>query len=113
MTGRVRERSAALVTLALVAVALGVTSCRAVGPVSSTVTCATRAPEGPRRSAISKRSSAWSSPSACDSTRPSGKLTTKPCRPSRRAASSVKNRKPTPCTRPLTRNRLATRIRPF
>ena len=55
-------------------------------------------------------SSDSSSPSATASTRPSGRLRTTPVSPSRRAMSWVKYRNPTPCTRPLTRNRRATRI---
>ena len=44
------------------------------------------------------------------STAPSGRLRTQPCTPSSRAASSAKNRKPTPCTRPLSTSRRATSI---
>src|SRR5262249_11865619 len=84
---------------------------RPVGGSESTSTSATRAPRGPWRSARSKRSSASASPSACASTRPSGRLRTQPWTPSRSAASCAKKRKPTPWTRPLIRKRRATRTR--
>src|SRR5262249_17450442 len=83
---------------------------RPVGGSESTSTTSTRAPRGPRRSARSKRSRASASPSAWASTRPSGRLRTHPCTPSRSAASCVKKRNPTPCTRPLIRNLRAVRI---
>src|SRR5688572_11188911 len=47
------------------------------------------------------------SPSTMASTRPSGRFLTQPIAPSRRAVSCVNQRKPTPCTRPLTTNRRA------
>src|SRR5262245_58352728 len=83
---------------------------RPSGTVSSTSRCSTRAPLGPCRNWPSNRSTASTSPSAAASTRPSGRLRTQPCSPSRRAARSAKNRKPTPCTRPLIKKRRATRI---
>src|SRR3954469_8847755 len=82
---------------------------RPVGTTASTSIVSTRAAGGPCRSARSKRSSASASPSACTSTRPSGRLRTQPCTPSRAAADSVNQRKPTPCTRPEIRKRRATR----
>src|SRR5262249_15908479 len=53
---------------------------------------------------------ASASPSAATSTRPSGRLRTHPCTPSRTPADPTKKRKPTPWTRPLIRYRRARRM---
>src|SRR6185503_854453 len=82
---------------------------RPAGSRSSTSTWSTRAPGGPWRSARSKRSIASASPSASASTRRSGRLRTQPCTPSRSAVSRAKYLNPTAWTRPVIRNRLATR----
>ena len=81
-----------------------------LGSSASTCTSSTCAPGGPRRIARSTRVTASVSPSTQASTRPSGRLVTHPVTPSRTAASRVKYRKPTPWTRPVTRNRRPTRI---
>ena len=72
------------------------------GSVSLTCTSSTRARDGPRHSAASNRATLSDSPSATASTRPSDRFRTQPPRPSRVAASTVNQRKPTPCTRPAT-----------
>src|SRR5262249_36154606 len=81
-----------------------------VGSSSITVTCCTRPPGGPVRSARSTRVTASSSPSTNASTRPSSRFITHPATPSRIAASCTNQRKPTPCTRPLMTNRRAMRM---
>ena len=57
---------------------------------------------GPSRSAPIQDSSAGRSPSPSASTEPSGRLRTHPVSPSACARWTTNQRKPTPCTRPLT-----------
>src|SRR5581483_2459960 len=83
---------------------------RHVGGASSTRMSVTCACGGPCPIFRSNRSTASASPSAKISTRPSGRFRTHPCSPSRAAASSAKNRKPTPWTRPLITYRRAIRM---
>jgi len=74
---------------------------------SLSATWSTPAMRGPRRSSPFNALSWAVLPMAYTSTRPSNRFFTYPATPNRAATLSAKKRKPTPCTAPDTKNRLA------
>src|SRR5690242_2504697 len=88
---------------------LGMTTSCGTSLFSTRSTCASA---GPRPSARSSAARATGVPEATTSTDPSRRLRANPRSPSRCASRITNQRKPTPCTRPDTRKRVASMLPP-